>query len=102
MADPPFHVASMGDTTLRLVGELDMASVPMLKAELERLPAGRGHALDLAELTFLDSSGLNALSQHAKSLNGEGPLVLANVPAPIAELLAIVGFDQMGTIEIRG
>jgi len=58
-------------------------------------------SLDLARLTFLDSSGLNTFADYGRSLNGQGPLVLANVPAAIAEVLDIVGFDELETIEIR-
>jgi anti-anti-sigma factor len=101
MAAKPFRVTTMDSRTLRLAGELDMASVSKLQAELELRPHGTSTAFDLAELTFLDSSGLNAFSQHAKTLNGEGPLVLENVPDSIADLLRLVGFDQLSTIDIR-
>jgi anti-anti-sigma regulatory factor len=52
-------------------------------------------------LTFLDSGGLNAFAQYGQSLNGQGPLVLANVPDRIAHVLQLVGFDQLDSIEIR-
>ena len=101
MVDPSFRVTPLDGGTLGLAGELDMASAPLLEAELERLPSGDRRSFDLAELTFLDSSGLNAFSRYANSLNGQGPLVLANVPDSIANLLELVGFDQLETIEIR-
>src|SRR3954454_17132755 len=101
MPAKPFCVTTTDCRTLRLAGELDMASVSKLQAELELRPHGTSTAFDLTELTFLDSSGLNAFSQHAKTLNGEGPLVLENVPDSIADLLRLVGFDQLSTIDIR-
>jgi anti-anti-sigma factor len=101
MVDPSFRVTPKDDRTLQLTGELDMASAPLLKAALGGLPAEGSISFDLAELTFLDSSGLHAFAQYGDSLNGQGPLILANVPAPIASLLEIVGFDELGTIEIR-
>ena len=46
-------------------------------------------------------SGLNELARYAGSLNGQGPLILANVPRQLASLLEIVSFDKLETIEIR-
>ena len=63
MVDPSFRVTPGDDRTLRLAGELDMATVSLLRDALEGLPAGGSTSLDLAELTFLDSSGLNAFAQ---------------------------------------
>jgi anti-anti-sigma factor len=101
MVDPSFRVTPGDDRTLHLSGELDMGSVPLLKAALERLPSQGSISLDLAQLTFVDSSGLHAIADYGKSLNGEGPLVLANVSESIAYVLDIVGFDKVETIEIR-
>ena len=83
MVDPSFRVTPMDGGTLQLAGELDMASAPLLSAALEGLPVEGRLSFDLAELTFLDSSGLNAFSQYASSLNGQGPLILANVRSPL-------------------
>jgi anti-sigma B factor antagonist len=89
------------ERTLRLAGELDMATAPLLKSALAGLPSEGPVSLDLSELTFLDSSGLNVLAQYGNSLNGQGPLVLANVPDPIVSVLEVVGFDALETIVIR-
>jgi anti-anti-sigma factor len=55
---------------LRLTGELDLASVPLLQRELEAVdlePAALV-LLDLRELQFMDSTGLRAvLDAHARS-----------------------------------
>jgi anti-anti-sigma factor len=45
---------------LRLRGELDAASVPVLWASMSRA-AEQPRTIDLSELTFIDSSGLHAL-----------------------------------------
>jgi anti-anti-sigma factor len=74
----------------RLIGELDLATVPALEAALDTL-AGQGPlTLDLAELTFIDSSGLHAIMRFAPSLNGNGPMTLANPSAFVSRLLEIV------------
>lgn len=47
---------------LRLVGELDLASAPLLKYRLERLRAEKRLVrLDLSGLDFVDSSGIHLL-----------------------------------------
>jgi anti-anti-sigma factor len=87
---------------LRLVGELDVASVGKLRSMLDTLPPG-GEAviIDLAELSFMDSSGLHAFEEYAGALNGSGPLVLENVPLNIRRVFAITGVDQNPGIELR-
>jgi anti-sigma B factor antagonist len=49
--------------TLVLTGELDMASAPALEGMLQELCEGGAQELvvDLSRLTFMDSSGLNAI-----------------------------------------
>ena len=92
---------AVDENTLRLVGELDLATVPVFNEALEEMaPTGR-LTLDLAELTFIDSSGLHALVMCAKALNGNGPLVLSNPTSWVEKVLGIVGFDEYDPIEIR-
>lgn len=97
----PFYVLPLDHASgFRLVGELDLSTVGLLLAALDTLPAGAS-VLDLAELSFMDASGLHALEQHAGSLNGAAPLVLENVPAPIRRLFHLTGADLDPDIEIR-
>jgi anti-anti-sigma factor len=101
MADPTFRVTPVDSLTLRLGGELDMATAPILKDALQSIPSEGRVTLDLSELSFLDTSGLNAFAQYANSLDGQGPLILSNVPDHLVSLLEIVAFDKLDTIEIQ-
>jgi anti-anti-sigma factor len=84
---------------VRLIGELDIATVPTLKDALAPL-AGQGPVtLDLSELTFIDSSGLHAILQFSSSLNGDG-LTLANASQSVSRLLEIVQLDTHPGIQI--
>lgn len=85
---------------LRLVGELDLATVGLLVAALETLPAD-ADVLDLAELTFMDASGLHALERYAATLNGTGPLVLENAPPHVRRLFELTGASGDPAIELR-
>ena len=57
-----FKVWSLdGFRGLALAGELDMASARVLREAFETLPGTGPATLDLAELTFIDSSGLHEI-----------------------------------------
>jgi anti-sigma B factor antagonist len=55
-------------------GELDMATVGAVEAELKRLlGSGVGHiVLDLGGLTFMDSSGLHLLTRWTSAASNDG------------------------------
>jgi anti-anti-sigma factor len=57
------HVICAGQHTLRLTGELDIASCPALDAALPHICTDKTAAvvLDLSELTFLDCTGIHAI-----------------------------------------
>ena len=59
-----------GVAGLRLEGELDLATAPLLKEALGDLGSEREVHLDLALLTFLDSSGLHVIAALARSFDG--------------------------------
>ena len=60
-----------GIVVLRLSGELDVASATMLLQELRRLLTEdtRHVVIDVAELTYIDSTGVNLLASAANSFN---------------------------------
>jgi anti-anti-sigma factor len=76
---PRFDVAASeqeGTLVLRLSGELDLVSEPMLAAALARAD-GRPVRIELADLAFMDSTGLRALLSAAREvpqLQITGPL----------------------------
>jgi anti-sigma B factor antagonist len=85
---------------LRLIGELDIATVPSLTEALASLSGDGPVTLDLSELTFMDSSGIHAILQFASSLDGEGPLTLAHPSENVSRLLEIVALDTHPGIRI--
>ena len=90
-----------GHHGLRLRGELDLASAPKLRAACDGLNGDRQVTLDLAELTFIDSTGLHALVQCASGNGAAGPVILRNVSPPIFRLLHITGLDASPRLEIH-
>ena len=97
-----FEITPMPDGTgLKLVGELDVATTPALNKAISDLsPARTQVTLDLAELTFVDSCGIHAILSLAKSINGNGPLVLLNPTEAVSRVLEILDLDKHAGIEV--
>ena len=85
---------------LRLIGELDLATVTELKAALETVSRSDPVTLDLAQLTFIDSTGLHAFMEFARSQNGSGPLLLASPSATAKRAIEIAGLAGHPGVEI--
>ena len=83
-------------TVLKLSGELDIASAPVLERAIESLePSKHPLVLDLGELAFMDSTGLRALlhaRQHAAATNRE--LLLRHGPRQVQRV-----FELSGTLD---
>ena len=64
---------SGGAVTIEVIGEVDMATAPELGAKLESVgDETRLVVVDLREVAFLDSSGLNTLAHSQRELEGRG------------------------------
>jgi anti-sigma B factor antagonist len=89
------------ERVLRLRGELDVATAPEFERALLRLrPRHQRVVLDLAELRFMDSTGLRILLQ-ARRVASEGgwQLALRSVPPNVHRLLKLSGVEQAIPIE---
>jgi anti-sigma B factor antagonist len=95
-------IAHGESVTLRLAGEIDLESAPTVRAAA--LAAIRRHSavirLDLAEVGFMDSTGLEMLlaTQRRVALNG-GQLLLVSPSRPVLRVLEVTGVDRFFTIE---
>lgn len=92
----PFVVESHdfdGGRVIAMQGELD-ASTRRGLTELLSGPPGSLIVVDLARLTFLDSSGLGALHEaRQKAIENGGSLVLCHPGALVQRVLEITGLD---------
>ncbi|MBG0831988.1 STAS domain-containing protein [Planomonospora sp. ID67723] len=83
---------------VRAAGELDLATAPLLRAELERvwaLPELPVLIMDLSELRFCDSTGLSALIAALKRSRARGTrLMLAGLTGAPARVLTITGLAK--------
>jgi anti-anti-sigma factor len=84
-----------GAIRLALVGELDLATLPMLDQELDKASAwDKRVILDLRRLQFIDSSGLHAVLRVDRRLQeAGGSLTIIRGPRPVARLFNLTGLD---------
>jgi anti-sigma B factor antagonist len=93
---------SPDQATARLSGDLDIVTSEDVKRELAQLLDDGAHtlALDLADVGFVDSSGLGvlvALHRHAEATGGR--FVVRSVPPPVQRLFEITRLGDLLTID---
>ena len=91
----------VGVPGVRLEGELDLATAPLLTEALLDFASEREVHLDLALLTFLDSSGLHVITALARTHDGNRSVVLLNPSTAVMRSLEITGIDHHPAVEIR-
>jgi anti-sigma B factor antagonist len=88
--------------TLILGGEIDLGSAPALEQALRDAERAKPRriVLDLAALSFLDSTAIHLLieAQQRAEVNGHD-LILTNVPAYAQRLFALTGIRPRLTIQ---
>jgi len=88
-----------GVAVVALAGELDMAATPSVRTHLDAAAGRRALVLDLAEVTFVDSSMLKELLRAANDLDRyETRLVLAGVPPAVQRLLDLTRTTELFTM----
>ncbi|MFJ4468038.1 STAS domain-containing protein [Streptomyces sp. NPDC089424] len=90
---------------IAVAGDLDHAHAADLRQRVESLALRPGQRLviDLAGLTFCDSSGITAfLAARQHALAAGADVVLTAVPANTLRVLTIVGLDQVFTLHAGG
>jgi anti-sigma B factor antagonist len=95
-----FPIASERDAVrhrLAPAGELDIATVPLLEAAFDEVERGDADAIvvDLSEVTFIDSTGMQLLLRMNERCSQAGRLEIISSPA-VERLLDITGLrDQL-------
>ena len=79
------------ELVLRLVGELDLGSVPTLRSCLDNVAGDvRTVVLDCAALTFLDSTGIGLVIRSQRELNERGgQLVIRSPKSHVRKVLEV-------------
>jgi anti-anti-sigma factor len=86
---PSFHVEVSPEGSILLRGELDMATIQALQNKIDEiLVPGRPIVLDLAQLTFLDSSAVHCFIK-TEAQSGH-PVLLMNASRTVRRLLDLM------------
>jgi len=92
------EVADGDEAVLTVAGELDLDSAPRLRRRLqETMAAGRVHmVVDLAALSFIDSTGISVLVEvHKDACRRGGGLVVRSPSPAVRRLLEVTGLLAM-------
>ncbi|MFN7148812.1 MAG: STAS domain-containing protein [Microthrixaceae bacterium] len=82
-----------GQVRLRLVGDLDLATGPLL-TQLTEIPVG-GLLIDMSDVQFLDAAGIRALVALAGGCHREGqPFVLIGVGAFQRRIIELLDLSE--------
>jgi anti-sigma B factor antagonist len=90
-------VTSEGETRLVVFsGELDLAGVERARAAIAEAEDGVGMiVLDLSQLTFLDSTGLEVVLRAARRADEAGRRLVVRKPSPyVKRLFELTAIDQ--------
>jgi anti-anti-sigma factor len=81
---------------LKLVGELDLASAPVLEKELDRLDDSAQIIVDLRDLEFIDSTGLSVLVRaNQRAADGGGEFgIISSGDGQVRRLLDLTGLQE--------
>lgn len=83
-----------GDATVIINGELIASSADKLVDALETLDHGKSVFLDMAGVTFMDSSGLRTCIQLQNNLQkGGGKLTCCNLTPQVKKVFKVTGAD---------
>lgn len=87
-------------TVVRLGGEVDLSwSQQVRRAVLDALGASQAVAVDLARVSYIDSSGIAALVEGFQSARGKGQrFILVEVSDAVLAVLRLARLDKVFTI----
>jgi len=91
------------EVTLYLDGDVDLATAPQVESTMVRLelPAGGTLIIDLSDVGFMDSHGVQMLLRAHALAVGAGCSMLIRSPQPIvAKVLDITGLDQVLAVSL--
>ena len=93
---------SAGGSLIRVVGEVDLYSSPELrKAILKAVPSAEGGlAIDLAGVTYIDSSGVATLVEGLRSAREHGTGFVLVAPSPaVMQVLELARLDSVFEVQ---
>jgi anti-sigma B factor antagonist len=85
---------------LALRGEVDLAStMPFTALIAQALTASPHIVFDMADVTFLDSTGLRGILEVFRRVGSDGSVTIRNAHAEVAHVLHVSGVDEVLNVE---
>ena len=95
-SDLGIEVSHGEELTVTVEGEIDIASAPSLRCALEQLCADRHVLVDVANVSFMDSSGLSVfVVQLMSRREAGGSLHIRNSSVGVRRVLEIAGLSEL-------
>ena len=85
---------------IKLTGNLDLQSAHRLSAALKAFQEVDEVCIDMTQVTFVDSSGLNSILSFARSRDGKGRIVIVDPAAVIGPVFNLIALDDHVCIEV--
>lgn len=88
-----------GTPVIWISGDIDLSNAHQLRAALESVEAKQSVAIDMTELAFIDSTGLNAIAQYGRRMmeNDKDVYLIVTRP-PLRKIFEITSLDQHFTV----
>lgn len=98
------HADGREPPRLRLRGEIDILSVPVLHKSLSALVEEGGDVVvDLTEVAFIGLAGVEALCSHARCLRQRGDRLVVSSASPITRrVIDIIGVGDLLSVADEG
>lgn len=88
-----------GMPVLSISGEIDLSNADALRQALAGVSHDGAAAIDMTEVTYIDSTGLNAIAQYGRAqLEAGNELFLVITRAPLRKIFEITNFDKYFTM----
>jgi anti-sigma B factor antagonist len=95
------HLKEGTPPVMHVGGEIDIATADQLRTALdEAVAADPRVVVDMADVTFIDASGLHVILDMAASRNGNGPLKVINA-ARLVRLLNLLELTELPSLDVR-
>lgn len=96
------HVTT-GNPVVAFAGELDMATAGAMHTALDPWTrVGGPITVDLSKVTFMDSTGIQALLKAAKALGDRGCIIIHGAHGSVKKVLDLTGIDAGPNIHVIG
>jgi anti-anti-sigma factor len=87
---------------LRLAGDVDLATVDRFRSALAPMVREGGDiVVDMADMRFIDSSGVQVIIRALENLGDRGRLVLAHPRRTVVRMTRVMGLQRFKNLEVQ-